>query len=147
LAYRGDLGLYMAVRGTANATHADIESRIAPAWSFRCLGCIENRGAVITLSFLTPSLLSIYLQAPLVHLTEKGKAVLSGVCIKQSIAITTCYENLNLFLNITAPKPSSRSVSGWRRDVNMLLDDSLKERTPIFLTNNTDDQKGLKEPL
>ena len=39
----------MAVRGTPNTTHANIESRIARAGSFSHLGRVKARRAVITL--------------------------------------------------------------------------------------------------
>ena len=40
----------MAVCGTQNAAHANIESCIAPARPFRYLDRVENHGAVITLA-------------------------------------------------------------------------------------------------
>ena len=48
IAYHIVLGLHMAVCGTQNTTHANIESRIAPARPFRCPGSAKNHGALIT---------------------------------------------------------------------------------------------------
>jgi len=48
MAYRGVLGLYMAVYAAQNTANANIESRSAHARSFRYLGRVKNHGAVIT---------------------------------------------------------------------------------------------------
>lgn len=49
MAYRSALCVFMAVCGTQNATHADNESSVSAARSFRYPGCVKNYRVVITL--------------------------------------------------------------------------------------------------